>query len=176
MARIFIDVHPDGTFATGTCHGDPVAHAAEQDIGVVTYMSDDVDTDLDAPFGKHFKHHSIGQGLGFGPVGRWTGDWRKWGAFCINKWGAWFERVEGHARRMRIPSKTEQLDARITACLSASEWLGIGVIKNRFRKVQTSTLFDRLATLEKAGIIIEDRYRHPINNLETARYRLCAAE
>lgn len=169
MARIFIDVHPDGTFTTGTYHGDPVAHAANQPAGVTTYMTEDVG-EVDG-FAECYSRHTNGCGH-FVRGAYLVGSWRVWGAFCINKWGGWFERVDGSIRRARLPTPHQKIDERVVAALHNNGELGIGVIKNRLRKLRPSEIFDSLARLQRSGLIAEERFRHPTNGLESARYRL----
>lgn len=169
MARIFIDVHPDGTFMTGAHHGDPMTHAANQENGVITYMSQDVGQ-LDR-FRSAFSQFVAA--LDLEPLNeRWSGDWKGWGANCINRWAAWFERIDGHKRRMRIPTAQEKIDLRILHALRSGEPVGIGILKNRFRKEPVLQIYDRLASLVKSGEVVEERFRHSITGVETSRYRL----
>lgn len=170
MARIFIDVHPDGTFTTGPYHGDLVAHAANQAAGVVTYMTEDVG-DIDK-FGLRFQHFTRAEGYTYKPSARWSGCWRQWGAFCITRWGGWFERVDGAIRRARLPTADDKADQRITETLAANGELGIGVLKNRLRSLTPTQIFASLSRLQRAGIVVEERFKHPINRVDSARYRL----
>jgi hypothetical protein len=157
---------------TGPYHGDPVAHAASQECCVITYMTDDVAFSDTEPFGMVFRRYSMRNGLGFGPVGRWSGNWREWGAFCITKWGGWFERIDGSKRRERQPLQAVAIECRVKQVLASNGELGIGTIKNRLRSVAQLQVLDTLANLVKRGEVIEYRYKHPINKVETASYRL----
>lgn len=170
MTRIFIDVYPDNTFTTGTYHGDPVAHAANQSVGVITYMTDCLGG-IEG-FGTKLGRYLSGGGAGVTAVRRYIGPWRYWGAFCIKTWDCWFERVEGFKRRERLPLKKEAAELRIKAVLANNGELGLGTLKNRLRSLPQLQLLDSLADLVKRGDIIEHRYRHPVNNVETASYRL----
>ena len=170
MARIFIDVHPDGTFTTGTYHGDPVAHAANQADGVVTYMSECLG-EIEG-FNIKLMRYAVSGGAGIIGERRYVGPWRYWGAFCIKQWNCWFERVEGYKRRMRIPTAQEKIDLRILHALRGGDPVGIGILKNRFRKEPVLQIYDRLASLVKSGEVIEERFHHSITGVETARYRL----
>lgn len=169
MSRLFIDVHPDGSFTTGPYHGDPVAHAANQERGVITYMTDDLGMldDLASCLNRHI------HGGGYFVRGNYiTGDWKQWGAFCIRKWGAWFERIEGSMRRARQPLKTTVIDCRVKSLLANNGELGIGTIKNRLRSLSSGQVLESLCRLQERGEIIEWRYKHPINGADTASCRL----
>jgi hypothetical protein len=153
VARIFIDVHQDGTFTTGPFHGCPKAHAANQDGGVITYMSDDVVFRDIEPFGIVFRRHTIAAKLAFGPLGRWSGDWRKWGAFCINKWGAWFERVECGARRARLPSADDKIDQRALGIITRARKILLSVLRNRMRDESPESIRRAITRLSESGAI-----------------------
>jgi len=148
MARIFIDVHPDGTFETGTYHGCPKAHASNQAEGVTTYMSENGSIEGFGVFRRDYSHIHFE----LSTCARWRGNWRKWGAFCINKWGVWFEPV---ARRQRspVPSPDQAIDARIYSIISRApgQKMTFGVLKNRMRGEPVKAVWASVARQERAG-------------------------
>lgn len=169
MARIFIDVHPDGTFTTGPYHGDPVAHAANQDEGVTTYMSEDVGRIEQFSTRLHqFAHRGDIWGAG----DKWGGSWQLWGACAVQWWGSWFERVDGFKRRARLPTKAHRVDSRILGMLERSSPMLLSVLKNRMRGTPTIQVYESLARLTELGNVTEERFVHTINKTDTARYHL----
>lgn len=167
MARIFISVHPDNTFTSARYHGDPVAHAANQDCGVVTYMTDDIG--LLEDFQDCFNRHIHGGGH-FVNGDYIVGDWRQWGATCIRNWGAWFERVDCRARRNRTPTTSQKLRERVLKLIGDGE-KSLGLIKNRSRGFDPAAVEACLESLVTEGLALRASRTCKINGMTFNHYR-----
>lgn len=152
MAKILICVHPDGTWTTAAHHGCVIQAAAEQAAGVVTYASEPVEFGAYEPFGEVVRRFILAGGAGMSRD-RMVGPWRKWGAFCVNKWGIWFDRVECEARRARLPSPDEKIQQRALGIVTRNGEILLSVLRNRMREETPEAIRRALTSLADAGAI-----------------------
>lgn len=151
MAKILICVHPDGTWTTAAHHGCVIQAAAEQPAGVITYASEALGFEA-GEFSACYKRHIYGGGY-FVRGEYIVGSWRAWGAFCVNKWGVWFDRVECEARRARLPSPDEKIQQRALGIVTRNGEILLSVLRNRMREETPEAIRRALTSLADAGAI-----------------------
>lgn len=152
MAKILICVHPDGTWTTAAHHGCVIQAAAEQAAGVVTYASEALEFPAGDPFSMAWRRYMMAGGAAMSRD-RLAGEWRKWGAFCVNKWGVWFDRVECEARRARLPSPDEKIQQRALGIVTRNGEILLSVLRNRMREETPEAIRRALTSLADAGAI-----------------------
>lgn len=168
MMRIFIDVYPDQSFTSGLYHGDPAAHAANQEDGTITYMALLERPLLDGAFGR------VKKLSGFGLPGVCSsGDWRRWGAICIQTWpGVWFERVDGTMRRSMRGRRTHtphRIRSRIIRALESGP-LTEGILNNRLRPLTPKETKGELIRLIAEGTIVKSLEKNSSNGTPYSLY------
>jgi hypothetical protein len=149
VAKILICVHPDGTWTTSINYCCAIQAAAEQPAGVITYASEPGDF---VTIGRDLSRFIAGSGTAESG-GQYVGDWRKWRAFCVNKWGVWFDRVECEARRARLPSPDEKVEQRALGIITRSGDILLSVLRNRMREESPEAIRRALTRLADAGAI-----------------------
>lgn len=165
--RIYIDVHPCGSFSSGMFWGDVQNYASTTPQGVTSYFAEapGVDTEEVPRQLKIWRSHQKDE----------RGDFNQWAAFCIQKWGVWFERVDAAARikrSSRYIAPTTLIDAYLKQRISAKPDITRGVLINRARKFSRIQVEARVAAMIHSGEIIESLRVNPSNSQTVTSYRI----
>lgn len=166
--KIYIDVRPDGTFASGVFWGDVEQYAATTKPDVASYftLAPGADGENVKAMLSHWRAaHRIES----------SQDWRLWAAFCMLQFpGSFFEPVSGEKRRGRLPRPIEEAKAKIISLLEKGETTN-GILRNRLRTLTPELIEAALVQLEKSGKAISITRRNPANGHMVTAHRLTAS-
>lgn len=165
--KIYIDVHPCGTFSSGMFWGDVQHYAATTPDGVTSYFAEapNVSTEEIPNQLKVWRSHQTDE----------RGSFNQWAAFCIQKWGVWFERVNADARKARIgrpvkpPQPIDALKAKILYLISDGQATA-GLLRNRCRKWPDAQFSAALDELVAQGRLLESTRANESNGRTVKTY------